>query len=110
MEKSLKGCVAIIPFPFSDLTGSKKRPALIVADWNRDDVILSQITSIAHKDSFAIDLTDKDFSEGGLQMKSFIRPNKLFTADKTILLKTIGTLTDKKMKEISKIICDLISK
>jgi mRNA interferase MazF len=33
MERSLKGSVVIIQFPFSDLTGSKKRPALIVADW-----------------------------------------------------------------------------
>jgi len=50
MEKSLKGMVVVIRFPFSDLTGSKKRPALIVADWGSNDVILAQITSVAHKD------------------------------------------------------------
>jgi len=39
--------IVIINFPFSDLSGSKKRPALVVADWGSEDVILAQITSIA---------------------------------------------------------------
>jgi len=64
METSLKGSVVIIPFPFSDLTGSKRRPALIVADWGGADVILAQITSVAHKDLFAVDLNGKDFLNG----------------------------------------------
>lgn len=59
MEKSLKGSVVIIQFPFSDFTGSKKRPALVIADWGSDDVILAQITSVAHKDAYAIILDDK---------------------------------------------------
>jgi mRNA interferase MazF len=41
METSLKGSVVTIPFPFSDLSGSKRRPALIVADWGGADVILA---------------------------------------------------------------------
>ena len=110
METSLKGSVVIIPFPFSDLTGSKRRPALIVADWGGADVILAQITSVAHKDLFAVDLNDKDFLNGGLEKESFVRPNKLFTADKATFLKTVGILSDEKMKEISDIICSVVSK
>ena len=109
METSLKGSVVTIPFPFSDLSGSKRRPALIVADWGDADVILAQITSVAHKDIFAVDLNDKDFSNGGLKKESFVRPNKLFTADKTIFLKLVGILSNQKMKEISDIICSVIS-
>jgi mRNA interferase MazF len=110
MERSLKGSVVIIHFPFSDLTGSKRRPALIVADWNDNDVILAQITSIAHKDIYAIDLIDNDFSKGSLQKESFVRPNKLFTADKTTFLTTLGILSNQKMKEITDSICNIISK
>ena len=73
MEKSLKGVVVTIRFPFSDLTGSKKRPALIVADWGSDDVILAQITSVAHKDNYTIDLSDKDFLNGSLKKESYIK-------------------------------------
>ena len=38
----------------------------MVADWGSDDVILAQITSIAHKDEYAIELNDKDFLSGSL--------------------------------------------
>jgi mRNA interferase MazF len=107
MERSLKGSVVIIQFPFSDLTGSKKRPALIVADWGSNDVILAQITSVAHKDNYAIDLSDKDFLNGSLKKDSYIRPNKLFTADKSTFLQNIGSLNTDTMEKITDAICRL---
>ncbi len=61
MGTSLKGQVVIINFPFSDLSNSKRRPALVIADWQSKDVILCQIASIAHKDEFAVELTDNGF-------------------------------------------------
>lgn len=100
MATSLKATVVIINFPFSDLSASKKRPALVVADWGSDDVILAQITSIVNKDVYAIELKSEDFSSGSLMKTSFIRPNKLFTADKRMFLQIVGELTDKKMKEV----------
>ncbi len=45
MGRFVKGDVVIMPFPFSDLSASKKRPALVVASLAGDDVILCQITS-----------------------------------------------------------------
>lgn len=108
MEKSLKGVVVIIQFPFSDLTGSKKRPALIVADWGSDDVILAQITSVAYKDIYAVNLKDKDFLQGSLKKESFIRPNKLFTADKTTFLQKIGQINFDKLQKVSDTIGMLI--
>lgn len=101
MATSLKATIIIINFPFSDLSGSKKRPALVVADCGGDDVILAQITSIANKDAYAIELKNEDFSNGSLMKTSFIRPNKLFTADKRIFLQVAGTITDKKLKEVT---------
>jgi len=44
MEKFIKGDVVVIPFPFSDLTGAKRRPAFVVTDLPDDDIILCQIT------------------------------------------------------------------
>lgn len=108
MEQSLNGSVVIIQFPFSDLTGSKKRPALIIADWGSDDVILAQITSVAHKDVFALELNDKDFSDGSLKKESFIRFNKLFTADKATFLQTIGKINIDKLEQVSDAIYSLI--
>ncbi len=45
MEEFIKGDIVVIPFPFSDLSGRKKRPALVIADLVGEDIVLCQITS-----------------------------------------------------------------
>ena len=57
MEQFVKGDVVVLPFPFSDLSSSKKRPALVVANLVGDDIILCQITSESRKDKYSIVLT-----------------------------------------------------
>jgi mRNA interferase MazF len=74
------GQVVIVRFPFSDLTASKLRPAVLPADAGRDDWILSQITSKSYGDAQAIPLHSVDFAHGSLRLGSFVRPGKLFTA------------------------------
>jgi len=100
MEKFIKGDVVVIPFPFSDLTGTKRRPAFVIADLPGDDIVLCQITSVTALDNFSIPLKSKDFITGSLSVESFIRPNKIFTADKKIILYTIGHVSDVKTKEV----------
>lgn len=95
MAKFVKGEVVVIPFPFSDLSGSKRRPALVLADLPGDDIILCQITSQnSPKDNFAIALTSADFVVGSLPVSSNIRPNRIFTADKQIIVKSVGRISD----------------
>jgi len=57
MAKFIKGDVVVVPFPFSDLTQSKRRPALVVSKLEGDDIILCQITSQTVKDNYAIALS-----------------------------------------------------
>jgi len=45
LERFVKGDVVVVPFPFSDLTGAKRRPALVLAELDGEDRILCQITS-----------------------------------------------------------------
>ncbi len=84
MGRFVKGDVVVVPFPFSDLTMSKRRPALVLADLTGDDLVLCQITSQTIRDAYAIDLQDADFVSGTLNKPSNIRPNRLFTADRHI--------------------------
>ncbi len=99
MERPVKGDIVVIPFPFSDLSASKKRPALVVANLTGDDVILSQITSAAKNDQYSILLAKNDFNAGNLKVESRIRPNRPFTADRSIVEYRAGTLKKEKMKE-----------
>jgi mRNA interferase MazF len=94
------GDVVVAPFPFSDLSATKKRPALVVATLTSNDIILCQITSQAVRDSYAVPLSDHDFSSGGLRQASNIRPNRLFTAETSIILYRAGTISTAKLQEV----------
>jgi len=100
MARFVKGDVVVIPFPFSDLTHFKKRPALVISSLEGDDIILCQITSQAIKDKYAIQLSEQDFSEGSLKRRSNIRPNRIFTADRHIVIYRVGNIKREKVKEV----------
>ena len=100
MARFVKGDVVVIPFPFSDLTQTKRRPALVVAELQGDDLILCQITNRLITDQYAIPIDNDDFSSGSLRQSSNVRPNRLFTADKQIILSKVGHLKPEKVNEI----------
>ncbi|MEW6701980.1 MAG: type II toxin-antitoxin system PemK/MazF family toxin [Bacteroidota bacterium] len=100
MAKFVKGDVVVVPFPFSDLTTAKRRPSLVLTALENDDIVLCQITSKTIKDSYAVIIEDKHFTEGGLKQPSNVRPNRIFTADSNIVLYKIGHLEPEKIKEI----------
>jgi len=96
MEKFVSGDIVVLPFPFSDLSYSKKRPALVLTNLNGDDVILCQITSNLRADKYSITLSNHDFKNGSLPHLSSIKPHRIFTADTSIILYKKGTLKHSK--------------
>ena len=100
MERFVKGDVVVVPFPFSDLSGSKKRPALVLANLRGDDIILCQITSKPNNDLFALSIKPEDFVSGSLPQGSFIRPTRIFTAEKTIILRKACSITPDLMNKV----------
>jgi mRNA interferase MazF len=108
MGKFVKGDVVVLPFPFSDLSGSKRRPALVLKNLSGDDFILLQITSKHVKDNLAVPLTEKDFSEGSLKQESNIRPNKIFTADSSLILYCVGKIKQEKIDAVISSVVDLL--
>ncbi|MFN8637646.1 MAG: type II toxin-antitoxin system PemK/MazF family toxin [Chloroflexota bacterium] len=105
----VKGDVVVLPFPFSDLSATKRRPALVVATLDGDDVILCQITSQSTRDSNAVSLGASDFSDGSLRVASMIRPNRLFTADTRLVLYRVGGISQTKLNEVVAAIIQLFS-
>jgi len=100
VARPVRGDVVVVPFPFSDLSQAKRRPALVLAELEGNDLILCQITSRAVSDGYAVDLSEADFASGGLRLESNIRPNRLFTADNAIVLYRVGSAARAKLTEV----------
>jgi PemK-like, MazF-like toxin of type II toxin-antitoxin system len=89
------------------LTGNKRRPALVLVDLPGDDIILCQITSQKSKGIYAVTINSGDFIHGSLPVASNIRPTRIFTADKNIIIRKAGTVKLSITTKVSKILLDL---
>jgi mRNA interferase MazF len=102
------GQVVIVHFPFSDLSQSKVRPAVVLADAGRSDWVLCQITSKSYSDPRAIEVVASDFIQGALRITSYARPGKLFTAHSNLVSGQIGQLQPAKFSLIRNAVGRLI--
>lgn len=92
MDTPAAGSVVLVPFPFSDLSESKLRPAVVLAEISRQDFVCCQVTSNPYADPNAVELTEESFSEGSLERVSYARPGKLFTANLQLFEGMVGVL------------------
>lgn len=95
----MRGEVVVVPFPFSDQSGTKKRPALILIDLPGEDVVLACISS-SGGNRYTVPVGNRDFLAGQIAHPSHIHPSKLFTMKRDLMLRTIGRLTDVKYREV----------
>lgn len=102
------GQVVVLPFPFSDLSQKKLRPALLLADAGRGDWIACQITSNPYADTHAITLSESEFTEGGLQRVSYLRPGKLFTCHESLPVTTAGKLNKSALQQARTAVIQMI--
>ncbi len=104
------GSVVLVPFPFSDLSQAKRRPAVVPAAAGRGDWILCQVTSKPYADVRAIELANSDFEHGGLQLVSYARPGKLFTAHESLFVFETGVLRPASLKRITDRVVALVQR
>ncbi len=104
------GQVVVVHFPFSDLTASKLRPAVVLAEAGRGDWILCQITSKSYGDEKAITLEASDFARGSLRQTSHVRPGKLFTAHGSLITNQVGELQPGKFSAVRDAVVRMIQK
>jgi len=85
-----QGEIVLIPFPYSDLTGSKKRPAIIISNSNLkgQDKICSLVTS--NNPERGVLIKRDSFKEGKLPFKSWVKPERIFTVESRIIIKRIA--------------------
>lgn len=105
-----RGKIVLVPFPFTDLSSSKIRPALIISEpeYAGKDVIVVFISSKIPKKIGSTDYLLKTeasfFKQTGLKVSSVIRGNKVATLDKRIILGEIGSLALDDQKKLNNII------
>jgi mRNA interferase MazF len=102
------GLVVLLRFPFSDLSSSKLRPAVVLAHAGGVDWVLCQVTSNPYGDPRAIHLGAPSFASGGLSRDSFARPGKLFTASEAVVRRVAGSLTPTAHRTIVEAVVSLI--
>lgn len=110
MGQFIKGQVVVLPFPFSDLSATKRRPALVVASLPGDDVILCQITSVQRTDSYTVPIGDADFIAGSLAHLSYVRKDRIFTGDSAIITRVAGQLSQRKIDEVTDSLVKMFSR
>lgn len=94
------------PFPFTDLSGQKVRPALIVSRSDRtgSDVLLAFISGhrggTLQPTDLLIEDTYADFAQTGLKKSSVVQLDKLVTVERTILLGELGELSDDLLQQV----------
>jgi mRNA interferase MazF len=84
------GAIVLVPFPFSDLSQSKLRPAVVLAEVGQGDCNLCQVTSNPYGDPNAVAIDNSDLDTGSLRVSSFVRPGKLFTASTTLMVAEVA--------------------
>jgi mRNA interferase MazF len=102
------GQVVIVHFPFSDLSQSRLRPAVVLAEAGRSDWVLCQITSKSYGDPRAIQVAAADFVHGSLRITSYARPGKLFTAHASLVAGQAGEMQAAKFSSIRDAVVQLI--
>lgn len=104
--------IVLIPIPFTDLASQKKRPAIIIScnkyNETNEDIVVVALTSNIETRDFTITLTSNDLENGTLKVTSMIRVDKIYTLNKSIVIKTFGRVKPGILTKIKDSILKLI--
>lgn len=95
-----KGEIILITFPFTDLSGRKLRPALVLAV-DRDDVIVAFITTNLQQLNNTDMILQKN-TTNGLKKDSLVKMNKIATLDHSLIMGSVGQLVENELKEVDR--------
>ena len=107
-----QGDILLVPFPFTDLSSTKKRPVLVMSKTEdnqiSEDLVTCAMTSKQRNFTYSLEIDNKDLEKGSLPIRSTILISKLFTIEKGLVLKKIAQLDGKTMKQVRIKFCKMI--
>lgn len=99
------GDIVLLRFPFSDQVSFKRRPALVINDFNDGDIIVCRITSQIH--STLRDIMVVNWADAGLKLPSVIRVHKIATLDKEMVETVLGRIDKPTGNQVKKVLLSL---
>jgi len=101
----MKGKIVLLPFPFTDLINTKRRPALVLLERPNDVVVAfisSKVPTSIGLHQVIIDKNYKTFSMTGLKVSSSIYLDKIATINKKLIIGELGQISKDIKREINK--------
>lgn len=95
--------IVLIPFPFSDLSGAKQRPALVIVDQKDKDITCLPITSKFGTNMIDMPIEDESCLGFHFPIKSYVRPHKIYTIESRLVRKKIGSLDEEYFEKVKKV-------
>ncbi len=90
MQQYNSGDIVLLLFPFADVSGSKRRPALVLLDTNDEDIIVARVTGQPIRTTFDVEVIE--WQQAGLRLPSIVRVNKIATLEKRLIERRLGAL------------------
>jgi mRNA interferase MazF len=92
-----KGDIVLVPFPFTDLSTTKLRPAVVLwVDLSGIDItvcfISSQNVNNINAEEFLIDKKHPEFTKTGLKVTSKVRVSRIVTIERNLITRKLGKL------------------
>ena len=107
-----QGDILIVPFPFSNLSGIRQRPVLVLSKTNYlrecEDVVTCGITSNLKDSKYSLLINNSNLIEGSIPIKSRIKVDKLFTLEQSIVIKKLGRIKKETMNKVKEEFLKLI--
>ena len=106
MDKIETGTIVLLEFPFTDSIGYKRRPALVLKDFEDGDMLVCRITSKIYKSKYDIYLDD--WSNFGLKLPSVVRVHKMATLEKNMIVTIMGQIDETVLSKVKLLYMSII--
>lgn len=108
--KYYQGDIILLPYPYSDLSHTKQRPAVIISknSINKQTYIVAKITSVIRGDNFSFPFDPADIDRE-LKYESEVRTNEVFTVNPVIIIKKFASFNRGAIKRLTECVKDHIS-
>lgn len=101
------GDILLLHFPFTNSSGSKQRPGLVLLDAGDGDIVVARITSQSYSTPYDVALSE--WSAAGLLFASTVRLHKIITLDGSLVNRPLGQLTEADLASVGVVLPQLFA-